>query len=138
MSHRLGFATRGSSVGRWFKTQAEGARFFSWRRARLQAEDMKKNHPHPTPCTNLVIRLATFALLLFASGERLCATPLQLTIQTNGALGFVPSAVLSWDADPGSVYLVQSKSNLADGLPWTAEEPVQADVGPLKWMAPEA
>ena len=76
--------------------------------------------------------------MLFASGEQLRATSLQLSIQTNAALGFVPSAALSWNADPGSVYLVQSKSNLADGLSWTTEEPVKTSVGPIRWMAPEA
>jgi YD repeat-containing protein len=75
----------------------------------------------------------TFALSFSCS-----ALNLQLGVNPANPLeNSAPSVHLTWDAPVDGVYLVQSKTNLADGV-WKTEEPVKSNVGPIKWMAPES
>ena len=79
-------------------------------------------------------------LLWLALALPAAATSLQLTFT-------VPSnynesnreAVLEWNAAPARTYLVQSATNLSPETVWKTEEAVRAaEVGPIKWMSPEA
>jgi len=44
---------------------------------------------------------------------------------------------LSWDAQVGAVYLVQSRTSLDADVPWETVEPVRASETVARWKAPE-
>src|SRR4051794_9620526 len=92
-----------------------------------------KPNSRPTPAW-LSLFLATQA------GPLLAATTLQLGFEEpNSVNESNRSAFLTWSGEAGSVYKVQSSSNLAAGTAWTTEEPVLAAGGiPIRWSAPEA
>jgi YD repeat-containing protein len=78
------------------------------------------------------------AFITFALGFSSAALEVHLGVNPPNALnGASPSINLTWDAALDGVYLVQSKTNLENDV-WKTEEPVKSNVGPIKWMAPEA
>jgi len=83
--------------------------------------------------------MLTFMLALVPAVTR-ADTSLQVGIAPPGAANESnPTAFLIWAADAGNQYLVQSSTNLANPAAWTTEDAVsQTNVGPVKWMAPEA
>jgi YD repeat-containing protein len=86
------------------------------------------------------IAVALVSLLFAASaGSLMAATTLQLGFEEPGSVNESNRSVfLTWGAEAGSVYKVQSSSNLASGSVWTTEEPVLATGGiPVRWSAPE-
>src|SRR3954469_12682134 len=86
----------------------------------------------PTLPLALALTLVTCAL------DTLQADPaLRLTVTDSTSLSSTPRVALTWDADNDGVYLVRSRTNLTTGS-WKAEEPVKSNVGPIRWMAPEA
>lgn len=70
----------------------------------------------------------------------LSATPVQLSFTTPSSFNESNrQVVLEWAAEPARTYLVQSADDLGPDSAWKTEAPVCAtEVGPLKWMAPEA
>ncbi|MDB6066227.1 MAG: wapA, partial [Pedosphaera sp.] len=81
----------------------------------------------------------TIALLIHAPVELMADTTLQLGLtQPNVPAGSSQSAFLQWTAASDGIYKVQSNTNLDGSSPWITEEPVQANVGPIRWMAPES
>ena len=67
------------------------------------------------------------------------ATSLNLGFQEpNSVNEFSRSAFLTWNAQTGCVYKVQSRATLDASTPWVTEEPVLATDATAKWMAPEA
>jgi YD repeat-containing protein len=90
-----------------------------------------------------VHRQAFLCALLLAAAQHLAAqTSIQgsvdvisnLTSGGQDGLAFF----LAWSAPSNGVYLVQSSTNLADPGGWTTEDAVDAQVGPVRWMAPES
>ena len=63
---------------------------------------------------------------------------LQIGINPTSSVNeFTRSAFLTWTAQPGYVYKVQSRATLDAGTPWVTDEPVQATSTTMKWMAPQ-
>lgn len=65
------------------------------------------------------------------------ATSLQLGITSpNAANGFKRTAFLTWNAQTGCVYTVQSSTTLGDASQWVAEESILATTSTVQWTAP--
>jgi len=67
-------------------------------------------------------------------------TSLQVGVAApNSSNEFNRTAFLTWTAEAGGTYKVQSSTNVANPAAWKTEDAVsQSTVGPIKWMAPEA
>jgi YD repeat-containing protein len=80
-----------------------------------------------------------FVTLLMLAPVRLsgAATTLQLGISPpGGANELTPSAFLTWNAQPGSVYKVQSGTTLDAATSWATEDAVLATGTTASWTAP--
>ncbi|MDB6108505.1 MAG: repeat protein, partial [Pedosphaera sp.] len=78
-------------------------------------------------------------LLIPMAGSLIAAPILQLGFEEPSSVNESNrSVVLTWNGEAGSVYKLQSSSNLASGAAWITEEPVLARDGlPIRWSAPE-
>ena len=84
--------------------------------------------------------LAGFSALVLLPAISRADTSLQVSIAPPGSANESNrTACLTWAADAGNNYLVQSSTNVGNPAAWTTEDAVsQTNVGPIKWMAPEA
>ena len=95
-----------------------------------------------TPDTNkTLVQLATLALLgilsATATHSSVAATTLQIGFTAPGSVNeFTRSAFLTWNADPGCVYKVQSRATFGEATPWITEEPVLATSPTMQWSSP--
>ena len=73
---------------------------------------------------------------LVSFGLQAANPPVQLQISITGSPTH-PTPELSWAAQPGAVYLVQCKTNLAPDSNWIPVEPVSSTSNIARWKAPE-
>lgn len=98
---------------------------------------------HPFPCQTAATHVRASAPLLLALTLALSpavtrgATSLQLGITPpTAANGFKRTAYLTWNAQSGCVYTVQSNTTLGDTSQWIAEESILATTSTVQWTAP--
>src|SRR6266446_7365252 len=94
-----------------------------------------QNGRHWRSCKFLLLSL-TETTLTIALATAATSSPPQLHLSLSGPVGSL-TPELTWNAQPGAVYTIQSKTNLAPDSPWLAVEPVVVSSNLARWKAPE-
>jgi len=94
-----------------------------------------QNSRHWRSCKFLLLSLAEAVLATAVATAATSSLP-QLHLSLSGSIGSL-TPELTWDAQPGAVYTIQSKTNLAPEAPWLAVEPVVVSSNLARWKAPE-